>query len=63
MLKQYSRRQCLRIEGILKQIKEKTDVINLIKKCFAEPYVDIPDTVSKRAHRINPVCEDDPEKL
>ena len=44
-LEQYSRR-CLRIEGIVKPHKEKgEDVINLVKECFAEADVDIPDTV------------------
>ena len=52
-LEQYSRRQCLRIEGIVKTRKEKVeDVINLVKDCFAVADVDIPDTVLDRAHRI-----------
>ena len=50
-LEQYSRRQCLRIEGIVKLRKEKAeDVINIVKECFAEADVDIPDTVLHRAH-------------
>ena len=58
-LEQYSRRQCLRIEGIVKPRKEKVeDVINLVKDCFAEADVDIPDTVLDRAHRIGPVYKD-----
>ena len=36
-LEQYSRRQYLRIEGIVKPHKEKAeDVINLVKECFAK---------------------------
>ena len=54
-LEQYSRRQCLRIEGIVKPQKEKSeDVINLVKECFDEADIDIPDTVLDRAHRIGP---------
>ena len=55
-LEQYSRHQCCRIEGIVKPRKEKVeDVINLVKDCFAEADVNIPDTVLDRAHRIRPV--------
>ena len=58
-LEQYSRRQCFRIEGIVKKRKEKVeDVINLVKNCFVEADVDIPDTVLDRAHRIGPVYKD-----
>ena len=58
-LEQYSRRQCLRIEGIVKSRKEKVeDVIYLVKDCFGEADVDIPDTVLDRAHRIGPVYKD-----
>ena len=35
------------------------DVINLVKDCFAEADVDIPDTVLDRAHRIGPVYKDE----
>ena len=62
-LEQYSRRQCLRIEGIVKTRKEKVeDVINLVKDCFAEADVNIPDTVLDRAHRIGPVCKDESDQ-
>ena len=62
-MEQYSRRQCLRIEGIRKQNKEKTeDVINLIKKYFAEADVDIPDSVLEKAYRTDSVCKDHPEQ-
>ena len=55
-MEQYSRRQCLRIEGIVKPNKEKAeDIINLIKECFAEANVDIQDTALARAHRIGHV--------
>ena len=58
-LEQYSRRQCLRIERIVKPHKEKAeDVINLVKECFAETDVDIPGTVLDRAHRMGPIYKD-----
>ena len=59
-LEQYSRRQCLRIEGIVKPHKEKVeDVTNLVKDCSTEADVDIPGTVLDRAHRIGPVYKDE----
>ena len=62
-LEQYSRRQCLRIEGIVKPRKEKVeDVINLVKDCFAEANVDIPDTVLDRARRFLPVYKDESDQ-
>ena len=62
-LEQYSRRQCLRIEGIVKSGKEKgEDVINLVKDCFAEADVDIPDTVLDMAHRTRPVYNDESDQ-
>ena len=62
-LEQYSRRQCLRFQGIVKPRKEKVeDVINLVKDCFAEADVDIPDTVLDRAHRIGPVYKDESDQ-
>ena len=45
-----SRCQCLRIEEILKL--HKTNVINLVKQCFAETNVEIPNTVLDRGHRL-----------
>ena len=39
--------------------KQVEDVINLVKDCFAEADVDIPDTVLDRAHRIGPVYKDE----
>ena len=55
-LEQYSRRQCHRIEGIVKPHKEKAeDVTNLTKECFAEVDVDIPYTVLDRAHKVGPI--------
>ena len=38
------------------------DVINLVKDCFAEAYVDIPDTVLDRAHRIGPAYKDESDR-
>ena len=59
---QCSRRQCLRIEGIVKPPKEKAeDVINLVEECFAEAYVDISDTALDRTHKTGPVYKDDDE--
>lgn len=59
-MEQYCRSQCLRIEGTVKPHKEKTeDVINLVKECFAEANVDIPDTALDKAHRIGPVYKDE----
>ena len=58
-LEQYSRRQCLRIEGIVKPKNEKVEnVIKLVQECFAEAKVDIPDTVLDRAHRVGPTYKD-----
>ena len=58
-----SRRQCLRIEGIVKPQKEKTeDVTNIVKECFPEADIDIPDTVLDRAHRIGPVYKDESDQ-
>ena len=62
-LEQCSRRQCLRFQGIVKPRKEKVeDVINLVKECFAEADVDIPDTVLDRAHRIGAVHKDESDQ-
>ena len=62
-LEQYSRRQCLRIERIVKPHKEKAeDVINLVKECFAETDVDIPDTVLDSAHRMGPIYKDESDQ-
>ena len=62
-LEQCSRRQCLRFQGIVKPHKEKVeDVINLVKECFAEADVDIPDTVLDRAHRIGAVYKDESDQ-
>ena len=62
-LEQYSRRQCLLIEGNVKPGKEKAeDVINLVKDCFAEADVDIPDTVLDRTHRIGPAYKDESDQ-
>ena len=59
-LEQYSRRQCLRIEEIVKPRKEKAeDVINFVKECFAEADVDIPYTVLDRPHRISPAYKNE----
>ena len=60
---QHSRRQCLRIGGIVKPHKEKAeDVISLVKECFAEVDVDIPDIVLDRAHRVGPFYKDESDR-
>ena len=62
-LEQYSRRQCLRIERIVKPRKGKVeDVINLVKECFGEADIDIPDIVLDRAHRIGLVYKDESDQ-
>ena len=62
-MEKYSRRQCLRIEGIVKPQKEKTeDVTNIVKECFPEADIDILDTVLDRAHRIGPVYKDESDQ-
>ena len=59
-LEQYSRRQYLRIEGIVKPEKEKVEnVTKLVEECFTEAKVDIPDTVLDRAHRTGPIHKDE----
>ena len=62
-MEQYSRPQCLRIEGIVKSQKEKAeDVINIVKERFAEADIDIPDTVLDRTHKIGPVYKDESDQ-
>ena len=62
-MEQYSKCQCLRIERIVKPHKEKAkDVINLVKECFAEADVDIPDSVLDRANRIIPAYKDESDQ-
>ena len=38
------------------------DVINLVKKCFTKVDIDIPNAVSDRAHRIDPVYKDESDQ-
>ena len=38
------------------------NVISLIKDCFSEAVVDIPDTVLDRAHRIGSVYKDESDQ-
>ena len=53
---QYSRRLCLRIEGISTPQNEKAetadDVLQAVKKVISECGVNIPDEAIDRAHRI-----------
>ena len=43
--------------------KEKAeDVINLVKECFVEADIDIPDSVLDRAHRIGPIRKDESDQ-
>ena len=54
-LEQYSRRQSLRIDGIENNPTESNDdVIKIVKECFNEAEVTIPDIVIDRAHRVGP---------
>eukprot|EP00794_Sanderia_malayensis_P013291 gene13291-14665_t len=59
---QYSRRLCLRIDGIELPPKGTNEsgekVIGKVKEIFDELEVDVPDTVIDRAHRIGPKSKD-----
>ena len=58
-LEQYGRRLCLRINGApVKWDETSDDVLKYIKEIFDEGELDIPDTVTDRAHRITPECSD-----
>ena len=51
---QYGRRLCLRIKGIPRKEKEKSDeVLDQVRSLFDEAEVTIPDTVLDRAHRVS----------
>ena len=51
---QYCRRLCLRIKGIPRKEKEKSDeVLDQVRSLFDEAEVTIPDTVLDRAHRVS----------
>ncbi len=64
---QYSRRLCLRIDGIelpQKGVNESgEEVLGKVKKVFDELEVDVPDTVIDRAHRIGPKSKNRDGKL
>ena len=48
---QYGRRLCLRIKGIPRKEKERSDeVLDQVRKLFEEAEVTIPDAVLERAH-------------
>ena len=52
-LEHYSPRQCLRIDGIKKEDDETSaEVLNIVKNCFKEAEVDIPNHIIDRAHRV-----------
>ena len=52
-LEQYSRRLCLKIDGVPSTDKETSDeVIEKVKSLASESGCDIPDVVIDRAHRI-----------
>ena len=52
----YSRRQCLRIEGIpVKEYKKNASVMQTVQSCFDEAGLTIPNDVVDRAHRVGPV--------
>ena len=51
---QYGRRLCLRIKGIPRGKKERSDeVLEQVRKLFGEAEVTIPDAVLDRAHRVS----------
>ena len=56
---QYGRRLCLRIKGVPRKDKEKSDeVLKEVRKLFDEAEVEIPDAVLDRAHRISKANND-----
>ena len=58
-LESYSRRQCLRLDGVKKEVNETPEnVLQHVKDCFNEVNVTVPDSVLDRAHRIGPIYRD-----
>ena len=56
---QYGRRLCLRIKGVPRKDKEKSDeVLKEVRKLFDEAEVEIPDAVLDRAYRISKANND-----
>ena len=56
---QYGRRLCLRIKGIPRKEKEKSDeVLDQVRSLFDEAEVTIPDAVLDRAHRVSKKTND-----
>ena len=52
-LEQYDRRLCLRIDGVPTKTNESSDdVLDSVKSLFKKAKVDIPKSVTDRAHRI-----------
>ena len=50
---QYGRRLCLRMKGILRKEKEKSDeVLEQVRELFEEAEVTVPDAVLDRAHLV-----------
>ena len=59
-LEQYSRRLCLRIDGLPSKINDsRDDVLDSVKSLFKETKVDLPESVIYRAHRIGSKYFDD----
>ena len=59
-LEQYSRRISFRLDWIKKENNESTEkFLKLVKDCFKEANVTIPDSVLDRAHRIGPIYHDE----
>ena len=50
---QYGGRLCLRIKGIPRKEKERSEVLEQVRKLFGEAEVTIPDAVLGRVHRIS----------
>ena len=63
-MQQYSRRQCLRIDGVEVKdgIETPEEVVTLFKDFIKDARVTCPDFVIDRAHRVCPVYENKDKK-
>ena len=58
-LEQYSRRQSVRLDGIkVSENESSEDLQKIVKDCFIEAEVVVPDTVLDSVHRIGPIYLD-----
>ena len=61
---QYSRRQSLRIRGVIQKKGEKAeDCLSKVKEIISEIELDIPDVVIDRAHRVGKGTKKDPAAI